>query len=88
MMASPSSTAAYLMHVTDWDDEVETYLKHVIQYGVGSNSGAVPSAFPSMFFEYTWVSRGPGARTLRYTARKLTARPDVVHPLPRWVSRH
>lgn len=55
MMASPSSTAAYLMYTTNWDDEAEAYLHHVVHAGMGNGSGAVPSAFPSMFFEYTWV---------------------------------
>lgn len=56
MMGSPSSTAAYLIHTSHWDDEVEAYLRHVIAAGAGKGSGAVPSAFPSAFFEYTWVS--------------------------------
>jgi hypothetical protein len=56
MMGSPASTAAYLMHVPDWDQEAEDYLCHVVQAGAGKGCGAVPSAFPSMFFEYTWVS--------------------------------
>jgi hypothetical protein len=56
MMGSPASTAAYLMHVSDWDQEAEAYLCHVVQAGAGKGCGAVPSAFPSMFFEYTWVS--------------------------------
>ncbi|RYO74496.1 hypothetical protein DL764_010812 [Monosporascus ibericus] len=30
MMGSPSSTAAYLMHVTAWDDEAESYLRKVV----------------------------------------------------------
>ncbi|KAH9986482.1 hypothetical protein F4779DRAFT_624274 [Xylariaceae sp. FL0662B] len=55
MMGSPSSTAAYLMYATNWDSEAETYLCHGIQAGMGKGSGAVPSAYPSMFFEYTWV---------------------------------
>lgn len=55
MMASPSATAAYLMHATVWDDEAESYLRHVVQAGVGCGSGAVPSAYPSTVFEYSWV---------------------------------
>ncbi|KHN93735.1 terpene synthase family protein [Metarhizium album ARSEF 1941] len=55
MMASPSSTAAYLMYTTEWDNEAEAYLCNVVQAGMGRGSGAVPSAFPSMFFEYTWI---------------------------------
>ncbi|KAI1459354.1 terpene synthase family protein [Annulohypoxylon moriforme] len=54
LMASPSSTAAYLINASDWDDESEAYLRHVI-YSVGKGSGGVPSAFPSTYFEYTWL---------------------------------
>lgn len=57
MMGSPSSTAAYLIHASRWDEEAEAYLRHVIAEGAGKGSGAVPSAFPSAFFEYTWVSK-------------------------------
>ncbi|KAL8787614.1 MAG: hypothetical protein Q9195_007702 [Heterodermia aff. obscurata] len=55
MMASPSLTAAYLMNVTKWDDEAETYLRQVIKSGAGRASGGVPSAYPSMHFEFTWI---------------------------------
>ncbi|GBF67142.1 copalyl diphosphate synthase [Trichophyton mentagrophytes] len=55
MMGSPSSTAAYLMNSTDWDDEAESYLRHVIHSASGQGSGAVPSAFPSTYFEYSWI---------------------------------
>ena len=56
MMASPSSTVAYLMNASKWDNEAETYLRQVIRTGAGRGSGGVPSAYPSMHFEYTWVS--------------------------------
>ncbi|ROV87853.1 hypothetical protein VSDG_09528 [Cytospora chrysosperma] len=55
MMASPASTAAYLMHCSTWDDESEQYLRHVVEAGSGRGSGGVPSAFPSTFFEISWV---------------------------------
>lgn len=55
MMASPSSTAAYLMHRSTWDEKAEDYLRHVIVAGHGKGHGGVPSAFPSTFFEITWV---------------------------------
>ncbi|KAK0664546.1 hypothetical protein QBC41DRAFT_283750 [Cercophora samala] len=55
MMASPASTAAYLMNSSTWDDEAEAYLQYVVLYGAGHGSGGVPSAFPSTYFEYTWV---------------------------------
>lgn len=54
-MASPSSTAAYLMSASAWDDECEEYLRHVVTYGSGRRTGGVPSAFPSNIFELTWV---------------------------------
>ncbi|KAI0008534.1 Copalyl diphosphate synthase [Xylariaceae sp. FL0662B] len=55
MMGSPSSTAAYLMNVSQWDDEAEDYLRHVIKSGSGQGNGAMPSAYPSTHFEYTWI---------------------------------
>lgn len=56
MLGSPSSTAAYMMHASEWDDESEEYIRHVIKFAAGRGSGAVPSAFPSTHFEITWVS--------------------------------
>ena len=55
MMASPSSTAAYLMNCSSWDAEAENYLRQVVTAGSGRGSGGVPSAYPSTNFEYTWV---------------------------------
>jgi hypothetical protein len=55
LMASPSSTAAYLMNCSTWDCESEDYLRHVIAAGQGKGSGSVPSAFPSTLFEMAWV---------------------------------
>ena len=55
MMASPASTAAYLMQVDTWDEEAETYLRKVIHEGPGKGSGAVPSVFPTPLFEISWV---------------------------------
>ncbi|KAI1816639.1 terpene synthase family protein [Poronia punctata] len=55
MLGSPSSTAAYLMHSSEWDEESEDYLRHVIRNAAGRGSGAVPSAFPSTHFEITWI---------------------------------
>ncbi|KAJ5370472.1 Phyllocladan-16-alpha-ol synthase [Penicillium cataractarum] len=54
-MASPSSTAAVLMHASVWDEECEEYIRHVIQHASGKDSGGVPSAFPSTIFEITWT---------------------------------
>ncbi|KAK7976643.1 salicylate synthetase [Apiospora arundinis] len=55
MLGSPSSTAAYLMHASEWDEESEDYIRHVIKFAAGRGSGAVPSAFPSTHFEITWM---------------------------------
>lgn len=57
MLASPSSTAAYLIHSTDWDSVSEAYLERVIADGEGKGRGGVPSAFPSTNFEIIWVSK-------------------------------
>ena len=55
-MASPSSTAACLIYASSWDDESEEYLRWTLAAGAGRGSGGVPSAFPSTYFELTWVS--------------------------------
>lgn len=55
MLGSPSSTAAYLMHSSTWDDESEAYLRTVVRLAAGQNTGAVPSAFPSTYFETSWL---------------------------------
>ncbi|KAM7190979.1 ent-kaurene synthase [Naviculisporaceae sp. PSN 640] len=55
MMGSPASTAAYLMNVSRWDDEAEGYLRHVVKNGPGRSGGGVPSAYPSTYFEFSWV---------------------------------
>ncbi|KAF3010109.1 hypothetical protein E8E14_000032 [Neopestalotiopsis sp. 37M] len=54
MMGSPSSTAAYLMHASQWDLEAEAYLGHVVKVA-GRGDGGVPSAYPSTNFEYSWI---------------------------------
>lgn len=55
MLGSPAATAAYLMHVPTWDTAAESYLKSVVKLGSGAGSGGVPGAFPSAFFELSWV---------------------------------
>ena len=55
MMASPASTAAYLMCSSIWDTDAEFYLRRVVKEGSGKDSGAVPSVFPMPVFEITWV---------------------------------
>ncbi|MCJ1405109.1 hypothetical protein MMC11_008335 [Xylographa trunciseda] len=55
MMASPASTAAYLMYSSSWNEEAEHYLSTVIAHSSGKAGGGVPSAFPTPIFELTWV---------------------------------
>ena len=55
MMASPSSTAAYLIYSQVWNDRAEEYLRAVIRSGEGNGGRGVPSAFPTTIFELTWV---------------------------------
>jgi hypothetical protein len=51
MMGSPAATAAYLMQVKEWDPAAEVYLRRVVQ----QYWNAVPSAFPTEIFEFSWV---------------------------------
>ena len=55
MFASPSSTAAYLMRTSHWDDEAERYLRWAIDTGSGKGDGSVPNVFPTTNFEMAWV---------------------------------
>ena len=55
MMASPASTAAFLMQASKWDDESEAYIRHVLSAAEDGTRGGVPSAFPTSLFELTWV---------------------------------
>lgn len=55
LMGSPSSTAAYLIHSSTWDDEAELYIRRVVRQGAGKGNGSVPSVFPIPIFETTWV---------------------------------
>ncbi|KAL8723334.1 MAG: hypothetical protein Q9181_007307 [Wetmoreana brouardii] len=55
MLASPSSTAAYLIHSSHWDEEAEAYLRRAISKGEGQGCGGVPSAFPSTNFDMIWT---------------------------------
>ncbi|KAH3955393.1 hypothetical protein HBI81_039160 [Parastagonospora nodorum] len=56
MLASPSSTAAYLMNATEWDDESEAYLRMVFErQSEAGHKGGFPSAYPSTIFETSWV---------------------------------
>ncbi|KAH7389953.1 Ent-kaur-16-ene synthase [Pyrenochaeta sp. MPI-SDFR-AT-0127] len=55
MLASPSSTAAYLMHASSWDDAAEGYLRHVFSAGAGQGGGGIPGTHPTSYFEFNWV---------------------------------
>ena len=56
MFGSPSSTAAYLMNSSTWDDEAERYLRGVFERKLdGDHVGTFPSAFPTTIFETVWV---------------------------------
>ena len=54
-MASPASTAAFLMQSSVWNIDAESYLRNVIHNGSGKGNGGVPSVFPMPIFEITWV---------------------------------
>lgn len=56
MLGSPSSTAAYLMFATSWDEVATGYLRSVVAAMAPQlGKGGVPSAFPTHIFEITWV---------------------------------
>ncbi|KAG8170178.1 hypothetical protein KVR01_000923 [Diaporthe batatas] len=55
MMNSPSSTAAYLMHASEWDQAAEDYLRAALQQGPGRSTGCVPCAWPTTIFEVSWT---------------------------------
>jgi hypothetical protein len=56
MLASPASTAAYLMYVSPWDHEAEAYLHAALgRSGTESRNGLLPCAWPTTIFELTWV---------------------------------
>lgn len=57
MMASPSSTAAYLMCSSKWDDNAERYLCDAVENGRRIQEGVVTNVFPIRTFEFSWVHR-------------------------------
>jgi len=67
-MGSPAATAAYLIYSSKWDEEAEAYLANVVANGSGKGSGGMPSAYPTPFFELTWVSHilCPECQMLRF----------------------
>ena len=79
MLASPSSTAAYLMNSSVWDNDAEAYLRTVFdQKSAIGHKGGFPSAFPSTLFEVSWVgSSRPFLRanlTLSFVGARFTPR--------------
>jgi hypothetical protein len=55
MMASPSSTAAYLMNTSTWDEAAEQYLRDAVENGRRNGEGMVTNVFPISTFEFAWV---------------------------------
>lgn len=55
MLGSPSSTAAYLIYSSVWDDESESYLRTVLSQDVRGGKRSVPPAWPTTVFEVSWV---------------------------------
>lgn len=55
MMHSPSSTAAYLIYSSQWDDRAEEYLQMVLNNAEAGKGRAVPAAYPSEIFDISWV---------------------------------
>ncbi|KAF5024596.1 hypothetical protein F66182_3359 [Fusarium sp. NRRL 66182] len=55
MLASPSSTAAYLIGASQWDEEAEKYLGHVLEAGTGHGDGGISGTFPTTHFEISWT---------------------------------
>lgn len=55
MMGSPSSTAAYLMNVSNWDENAERYLRDALENGHRIKAGMVTNVYPISTFEFAWV---------------------------------
>lgn len=88
MMASPASTAAYLMNVTSWDEEAELYLLKVVVEGPGKGNGAVPSVFPTPVSEISWVrSRPHRLESDSRNTRLYRPCPTVAFQQPAWDER-
>ncbi|KAE8423113.1 terpenoid cyclases/protein prenyltransferase alpha-alpha toroid [Aspergillus pseudocaelatus] len=55
ILASPASTAAYLIYAPKWSEKCETFLRHVVTNGQGQGNGALGGVFPLELFEPSWV---------------------------------
>ena len=53
IMASPASTAAYLIHSSTWDVEAEEFLTHILSIGDERSVGGVPPQYPTTVSEVT-----------------------------------
>nr|CAP07655.1 copalyldiphosphate/kaurene synthase [Sphaceloma manihoticola] len=56
MMASPSSTAAYLIGASTYDSTAEAYLSHILKCTAKGSPGGIPGTFPITNFEYSWIT--------------------------------
>lgn len=87
MMGSPSSTAAYLMNTSSWDESAEAYLRNVVYNGPGQGDGSVPCAWPTSTFELSWVRihslfpKGPNLASQQSSAALTTKFEQVVATL-------
>ena len=77
MMASPSSTAAFLIYSLEWSEPAERYLQKVVASGQGIDEGGVPTFFPSSVFEVAWVSQASPSITVSLAKGKI----DCFYPL-------
>jgi hypothetical protein len=56
MLSSASSTSAYLMNSSVWDDKAEGFLRKSLNRNGERKTGGLPSVWPSPVFDITWVS--------------------------------
>ncbi len=62
------------MNTSSWDEDAEEYLRHVVDI---KKVGGVPAAYPSTFYEYTWVSpltRSPRGKLIPYVSIRFSRR--------------
>ncbi|KAG8631511.1 hypothetical protein KVT40_000651 [Elsinoe batatas] len=56
MMASPSSTAAYLIGASKYEPTAEAYLSHILERTAKGSPGGIPGTFPITNFECSWIT--------------------------------
>ncbi|KAI9841645.1 MAG: hypothetical protein M1837_000492 [Sclerophora amabilis] len=91
MGSSPSSTAAYLMQLPTWDEEVENYLRTVLSSRKSDDYGGVPGMYPTTGFEVLWIvstllENGFDASTLTGVESVLDLTEEVYESLDGLVS--